>query len=278
MPTFSHAMRLATLSLYLASGYAGTKLKVAVLNFVDGAGGSTQSGETVTELLITRLVNGGLYEIVERATLQEILAEQAFSNSDRSDAATAALIGKISGVNAFVTGRLLRSEVDNSGRPSALFMVSARLVDVSTAKVLIAVEGIGKTQDSSAQHSSMNELLAVARERAVDQIVAKFEASINAESRASAHVHGACNATLIPDSASDWYERGTACMSSQQYEAAVQAFTAVIRIRPELRAYYNRGSSLMSLLRYPEASDDFTRVISQDPKTHGHSITEVFVR
>jgi len=110
--------RLAVTILMLAlTGsvlFAQTKKKrVAVIDFDYGTvsswstayfGTNVDVGKGIADMLVTNLVKGGVYSVVERKMLDKILAEQNFSQSDRANNATAARLGKILGVDAIIVG------------------------------------------------------------------------------------------------------------------------------------------------------------------------------
>src|SRR5687767_10632230 len=92
---------------------AARKTRVAVLDFDYATvhnnisaifGSNVDVGQGVTDLLVTYLVKDGNYSVIERKTLDKILAEQNFSNSDRADSSSAARIGKLLGVDAIIVG------------------------------------------------------------------------------------------------------------------------------------------------------------------------------
>jgi curli biogenesis system outer membrane secretion channel CsgG len=47
-------------------------------------------GKGISDLLVRHLVQDGTYSVIERKTMDKILAEQNFSNSDRADGAASA--------------------------------------------------------------------------------------------------------------------------------------------------------------------------------------------
>src|ERR1035441_6122663 len=86
-------------------------LKIRVMNFdyatvqtnVAALFGSNQDiGKGIADILVDKLVNDGVYSVIERKQLDKILAEQNFSNSDRADPASAAKIARILGVDAII--------------------------------------------------------------------------------------------------------------------------------------------------------------------------------
>src|SRR5512146_2781318 len=91
------------------------KKRVAVINFDYGTvqtsvaaifGTNQDVGKGISDLLTQKLVQDGKYSVIERSALEKVLSEQNFSNSDRADAATAAKIGRILGVDAIILGSI----------------------------------------------------------------------------------------------------------------------------------------------------------------------------
>jgi len=90
-----------------STAVAQQKKRVAVLDFDYGTvrsavqayfGTDQDVGKGISLLLEQKLVQDGKYSVVDRNTMEKILKEQNFSNSDRVDPATAAKIGHILGV------------------------------------------------------------------------------------------------------------------------------------------------------------------------------------
>jgi curli biogenesis system outer membrane secretion channel CsgG len=127
-------------------------------------------GKGVADLLVTNLVKDGSYSIIERKTMDKILAEQNFSNSDRANPASAAKIGKLLGVDAILVGSITQfgNETKNIGlggaggnwgghglggfghkNSKAIVGLSARLVDIDTGEILAVGEGKGESSRSS---------------------------------------------------------------------------------------------------------------------------------
>jgi len=77
----------------------GSVRRLAVADF-QGAGGSAVSNK-----LVTKLVAGRRFDILERAQLARVLDELALSLSGIVDATTAAKVGKAAGVNALIFGQ-----------------------------------------------------------------------------------------------------------------------------------------------------------------------------
>jgi curli biogenesis system outer membrane secretion channel CsgG len=164
----------------VSSSWAQPKKRVAVLNFDYAAvqndiraifGGNQDVGKGVADLLVNRLVSDGVYSVIERKALDKILAEQNFSNSERADAATAAKIGRILGVDAIIIGSITQFGRDDKttnvggsalsgitsrygiggvGKRNAKAVVglTARLISVDTAEILAVATGKGESTRS----------------------------------------------------------------------------------------------------------------------------------
>lgn len=179
-------MRLITAVLLsaaiLPSVQAQHKKRVAVLNFdyatvqgnIQAIFGTNQDvGKGVADMLVTKLVNSGVYSVIERKALDKVLAEQNFSNSDRADPSSAARIGKILGVDAIIIGSITQFGRDDkslgvaggalggiAGRyglggvgkrnAKAVVGINARLINTDTAEILAAAEGKGESSRSGA--------------------------------------------------------------------------------------------------------------------------------
>ena len=178
--------RRRTLSAVLAllvcafSLNAQHKKRVAVMNFdyatvqtyVQSLFGSNQDvGKGIADLLVDRLVNDGVYSVIERKQLDKVIQEQNFSNSDRADPASAAKIARILGVDAIIIGSITQFGSDDkktdigghalgsvTGRfgvggvrkseSKAVVSVTARMIDTSTAEILASSTGHGEESRS----------------------------------------------------------------------------------------------------------------------------------
>ncbi len=178
-----HVGVVLVLALLLAGSSVGEqKKRVAVINFDYGTvqssvaeifGANQDVGKGISELLTQKLVQDGRYSVIERNALEKVIAEQNLSNSDRADAATAAKIGRILGVDAIIVGTITQFGRDDKSstfgggavtsklskfglggvqkrNAKAVVGVTARLVDTGTAEVLAAVTGTGESTRSGA--------------------------------------------------------------------------------------------------------------------------------
>jgi curli biogenesis system outer membrane secretion channel CsgG len=121
-------------------------------------------------MLVTNLVKDGTYSVIERVTMDKILGEQNFSNSNRADASSAAKIGKLLGVDAIIVGTITEfgNETKNQGlgggggsgwtgalagihhsKSSTNVALNARIVNVDTGEIMGVAEGAGTSSRSS---------------------------------------------------------------------------------------------------------------------------------
>ena len=87
----------------------GERMGVAVLPF-ENKGASRDLGEIILDKMITVLWNQDRFKVMERAALNQVLAEQSLGQTGVIDAATAAEIGKGIGVDAIVIGSVAASD------------------------------------------------------------------------------------------------------------------------------------------------------------------------
>ncbi len=165
-----------TVSLLAAPPDAVSKKRVAIMNFDFGTvqrwwSGDWDVGKGISDMLVTKLVKDGTYSVVERKMLDQILAEQNFSNSDRANPLTAAKIGKILGVNAIIVGSITQFGFDDKNfklggggggwlggfglgsvgkkQMKAEVAIDARMVDTTTAEILGVAQGRGESKRGS---------------------------------------------------------------------------------------------------------------------------------
>ncbi len=158
------------------SGWAQDKKLVAVLDFDYGTvrsavqayfGTDQDVGKGISLLLEQKLVQDGKYRVIDRNSMDKILKEQNFSNSDRVDSTSAAKIGRILGVSAVITGSITQFGRDDKhqgvggggyglgrfglggvGRneSKAVVNVTAKLIDINTAEILAVATGSGESK------------------------------------------------------------------------------------------------------------------------------------
>jgi curli biogenesis system outer membrane secretion channel CsgG len=101
-----------------AESYNGPKARIAISRFTDKTGKGWWTGEIgdgMTEMLSTALFNTNRYIVLERQTLQDVMAEQDLGAAGRIKKETAAPIGQIEGAELLVTGAVTEFEPGSSG-------------------------------------------------------------------------------------------------------------------------------------------------------------------
>lgn len=166
------------LSICIPSVSAQTKPRVAVMNFDYATvrdissslfGTDVDIGKGITDLLVEKLVNGGVVSVIERQALDTIIAEQNMANSDRFDSNSAAKLGRLLGVDAIITGSITQFGRDDQStnigggavggvtrrfglggigrrKAKAVVGVTARIVNVDTAEILAVATGKGESK------------------------------------------------------------------------------------------------------------------------------------
>ncbi len=197
--------------------HGADKKRVAVFDFYNAAiqGGiqtpflqteAPNIGKAATDLLITKLVQDGAASVIERNAIDKLLAEQNLTNSDRTDPATAAKLGRILGVDGIIMGTITHydymDKVAGGGRHifggysskvkhdiKAKVLITARLVSPDTAEVLAAVEGLGEVdrkgvkvdvQDTTSMYNMMaghanNPIMNECMDKAIAQLATKLQ-------------------------------------------------------------------------------------------------------
>lgn len=168
-----------TASAPAAQTPAGRKKLVAVCDFDFATVQSSSSamfgsnidvGKGISDLLINYLLKDGTYRVIDRENIDKILKEQNFSNSDRANPATAAKIGKILGVDAIIVGKITQFGSDKKttnvgglggglgrlgvgdvghSKTKAIVGISAHIIDIDTAEILVPAEGMGESSRES---------------------------------------------------------------------------------------------------------------------------------
>jgi len=108
----------------------GKQLRVAVTDFADLQGITSDLGRYVAERMTTRLAQIPKFRVIERRRLTQILGELRFGTTDLVDPAKAKQLGRLAGVDALVVGSV--SDV------GTIIELDARVIDIETADTLIA--------------------------------------------------------------------------------------------------------------------------------------------
>ena len=137
------------------------RLRIAVLPFLLGFTNpqwnqSWDIGLGVTELIEEALFTSGRYRIVERRQLDQVLKEQGIGTSGSIDPATTARVGRVLGVQRFVTGTVNQFELTAIGGVAlpgfgvGLYRtqvgLTGRVIDTNTAEIVAIVRGTGRSE------------------------------------------------------------------------------------------------------------------------------------
>jgi TolB-like protein len=116
------------------------KSKLAVLEFVDLKGNTTDFGRFIAEELITRLYKTKKFYVIERQLLNKVLEEHKLTATGLIDENSAKELGKILGVDAIASGTV--TELTNSVK------VNSRLFSTETGSIFaVASSEIPKSSD-----------------------------------------------------------------------------------------------------------------------------------
>lgn len=108
------------------------KPRIAIFPFVDTNAAAKREGygEAISGMLTTNLINGGVFQVVERSQIEKIMKEQAFQISGAVDVNTAKRIGAVFGVDILVFG--------NVALFGTLIETDIRLIDTESGEAMLA--------------------------------------------------------------------------------------------------------------------------------------------
>jgi curli biogenesis system outer membrane secretion channel CsgG len=159
----------ALLTLFTASPLLaqGAKPRVAVLEFVDKSTHTYswyQVGRAAQDMMVTALVKGDAFRVVDRERLQALMQEKNLSISGDVDPKTAVKVGKLLGVEYIIVGSITEFGVTNSGASAPGFgglpsfsmktqrmdaAIDARAINTSTGEIVWADTAKDSSSDKS---------------------------------------------------------------------------------------------------------------------------------
>ncbi len=132
---------LTELSRQISEGLAeNQKRTIAVVEFADLEGRTTNFGRFIAEELITRLYQTKKFKVIERQLLNKVVTEQKLSLTGMIDQTSAQKLGKLLGVDAIASGT-----VTDLGKS---LKVNARLISTLTGE-LFATAAVEVSKDDS---------------------------------------------------------------------------------------------------------------------------------
>ncbi len=206
-------VRLAALSFHLivfpaascAEETPAQPLSVAVLNFGDGSNGLDGVGTSVSALLQVQLTTHSDAILVERAELNEVLAEQELTLSDAVTPAQAAKVAQLTGAEVLVSGRVFAVQ-------ERIHLV-AKVISASTSRVFGASAAYdrGKPLDAAVEKLGQD-VAKLLKEKSADlrsapsieeQTVAKLKALLKDQpaKRVYIHIPETIVQVIVPDPA-----------------------------------------------------------------------------
>jgi len=112
------------------------KMAIIPFSYADETSKS-RDGAVISERLTMKMINLQKFEIIERSVLDKVMNELKLQSSGVIDASTAKQLGKVLGVDAIITGTLVR-------RTGGDIEVNARIIKTETAQAIGAAQIIVK--------------------------------------------------------------------------------------------------------------------------------------
>jgi TolB-like protein len=195
-------------------GEHGARKVVAVLYFANHTGVARYDalGKGIAEMLITDLSSLESLRLVERARLEELVAETRFSRSDHADPGTAMELGRMLAAEYVVTGAFTGVDAD--------IRVDGRLIRTETSEILSSTQARG-TEDRFFQ---IHETLAGALIEGLELALSDQEWDRFRETQQRNRIEDTETAVAYSD-ALDHYDRG-------QYLEALELMAFVARRAP----------------------------------------------
>ena len=251
------------ITLILLAGIALTasaqqKKRIAILDFDYATvysdvgyifGSNVDVGKGIADLLVTKLVQGGQYSVIERKQLDKIMAEQNLGASGRVDEATAARIGKILGVDALIMGSIHSFGRDDkskgggggvnvpvpvfggvklgSKKAKAQVGINFRMVATDTAEIFAAGDARGESKREGASIQATGGIKGVYTDGAVGMNSSNFAETIIGEA-----VYDCVNklAAQLEEKATTLPARTAAAVKTEGVIADVSGATVIINI------------------------------------------------
>ena len=123
------------------------KKKVAVLDFTDLQGGSSELGKYIAEQLTVNLVMGKRdFSVLDRANLKSVLAEHKLTATGLVDPENAKKLGQFAGVDALILGTIIPKGTNTT--------LNAKIITTDTAEIVGAARAEFVTDNNVRQLAS----------------------------------------------------------------------------------------------------------------------------
>lgn len=188
------------------------KIRLAILYFDNECVTDREPLDALRKGIAATLVSDlgclGRFQVLERERLDALLAEMKLSHTGLTDPATAAKVGRLLGVQAFLMGSYTAV--------GEMIRIDARIVEVETGLVLKAEEITGETGD----YFRLEEAL-------VEKLAAGLDAPLTSEERKLlARPEGGSFQAFLA------YARGIDELDRGRHRQAEEAFAEALRIDP----------------------------------------------
>jgi TolB-like protein len=123
------------------------KKKVAIIDFTDLQGASSELGKYIAEQLTVDLVmNKKNFAVLDRANLKSILAEHKLTATGLVDPDNAKKLGQFAGVDAIILGTIIPKGSNVN--------LTAKIITTDTAEIVGAAKAVFKADDTVAQFAA----------------------------------------------------------------------------------------------------------------------------
>lgn len=132
-----HFLSLLFISVFVSLLFAEEvsetdKIKTIAVNNLEAQGITENEAATLTDVLRNKLINTGLFQVMERGEMETILKEQAFQQSGAcSEAACIVEMGQVLGIEQVLAGSI--------GKIGKAYSINARIISVESGEIVKSV-------------------------------------------------------------------------------------------------------------------------------------------
>jgi len=258
--------------------------KIALGDFVNPRGKIDQHARDVADLLTSRMIASGRFEVVDREHLKTILKEQTLAASGLIDETSAPELGKLLGASALIFGRIQQDRYkeeltkddpykDKKGnthqrqRRKGVYSLTAiiKIIDVQTGKILTVKEiPVTETKQTSAldkkppvidRQALYQQCLNKLADRFM-QVVAPYKQQVRAAFVMDDHLPEAKNAVAM-FKAGEW-DSGLALLKQAVRKPG-------LKTEVRAKAFYNLGLAQMYLGQHDQAIENLKKALNLKP-------------